>query len=119
MQRQFISNASHELRTPLSLIKGYADEMEAGYASNAEQKGVYISIIAQEAAKMNRLIKEMLELTRMESGSVVLQNETLSVKERIQIFMGKYDGYISENGLLISQKYAGGDIGEFDPMYFE
>lgn len=54
------SNASHELRTPLSLIKGYADEMTAGYAGNSDQKELYISIIAEEAAKMNRLLKEML-----------------------------------------------------------
>ena len=118
-QRQFISNASHELRTPLSLIKGYADEMEAGYAADASQKEMYISIIAEEAAKMNRLLKEMLELSRMESGRVSLQNETLCVRERIQAFLDKYDGYISENGLEIQVKGDEDACGVFDPMYFE
>jgi two-component system, OmpR family, sensor histidine kinase VanS len=119
VQRRFISNASHELRTPLSLIKGYSDEMEAGFAKDAAQKDLYISIIAEEAGKMNRLLKEMLELSRMESGSVALQNETISVKERIQIFLEKYDGYITENGLEISLKFDCDDMGIFDPMYFE
>lgn len=118
-QRQFISNASHELRTPLSLIKGYADEMTAGYAAEPSQKDLYISIIAEEAAKMNRLLKEMLELSRMESGRVALQNETHNVRERIQIFLEKYDGYISENGLHVTLKEAREMNGVFDPMYFE
>lgn len=118
-QRQFISNASHELRTPLSLIKGYADEMATGYARDSSQKDLYISIIAEEAAKMSRLLKEMLELSRMESGRVVLQQEMLSVKDRIQTFLEKYDGYITENGLNITVEAENGVRGAFDPMYFE
>ena len=118
-QRQFISNASHELRTPLSLIKGYADEMAAGYAADTTQKDMYISIIAEEATKMNRLLKEMLELTRMESGRVALQSEVHCVRDRIQIFLEKYDGFISENGLHITLKGDSETTGVFDPMYFE
>ncbi|MDD5018665.1 MAG: HAMP domain-containing sensor histidine kinase, partial [Eubacteriales bacterium] len=118
-QRQFISNASHELRTPLSLIKGYADEMNVGYLSDAAQKDLYIEIIAEEASKMNRLLKEMLELSRMESGRIALQSERLSVGERIQTFLEKYDGYIVENGLHISLDFEDGAVGIFDAMYFE
>ncbi len=118
-QRQFISNASHELRTPLSLIKGYADEMAAGYAAEPSQKDLYISVIAEEAAKMNRLLREMMELSRMESGRLALQSEVLSVYERIQVFLEKYDGYILENGLHITVKADGAQFGVFDPMRFE
>jgi signal transduction histidine kinase len=61
----------------------------------------------------------MLELSRMESGRIVMQNETLCVRERIQIFLEKYDGYIAENKLDITVE-SGEDIkGFFDPMYFE
>ena len=118
-QRQFISNASHELRTPLALIKGYADEMTSGFAQDSKQKDFYIEIIAEEAAKMNRLLKEMLELTRMESGRVELIYEDLSVNERIQSFIEKYDGYISENGLNISLDLSENVTGHFDAMRFE
>lgn len=118
-QRQFISNASHELRTPLSLIKGYADEMNAILQGGASQKAAYIDIIAEEAAKMNRLLREMLELTRMESGMSKLQNERLSVSESIQTFLEKYDGFIGEHGLNISLRLEEGAIGSFDPLRFE
>jgi signal transduction histidine kinase len=116
-QRQFISNASHELRTPLALIKGYAEEINAGFADG--QRDMYIGIITEEAAKMNRLLKEMLELTRMESGMARLQNEKLSVNESIQTFLEKYDGFISSNGLNVSLRFGEDADGFFDPVRFE
>ncbi len=118
-QRQFISNASHELRTPLSLIKGYADEMNASMQGDAPHNTAYTEIIAEEAAKMNRLLREMLELTRMESGMLKLQNERLSLSESIQTFLEKYDGFISENRLSISLRLGENLIGFFDPVRFE
>jgi len=119
VQRQFISNASHELRTPLALIKGYADEINSGFTKEYGQKDIYVGIIAEEAAKMNRLLKEMLELTRMESGMAALQNESLSVSDSIKTFLEKYDGFISENRLSISLRLEEGLIGYFDPVRFE
>ena len=118
-QRQFISNASHELRTPLALIKGYADEMNAGFASTEQQKDFYIEIIAEEAAKMSRLLKEMLDLSRMESGRTEIINAKLSVKERIMSFIDKYDGFIAQNGLSILLDLEENDFGIFDAMRFE
>ncbi len=118
-QRQFISNASHELRTPLALIKGYADEMNTGYASTETQKDIYIGIIAEEAAKMSRLLKEMLDLTRMESGRTEIISEKLSVNERIVSFLEKYDGYIAQHGLHITLEAVEDHLGLFDAMRFE
>lgn len=117
-QRQFISNASHELRTPLALIKGYADEISAGFAEDGQAEQ-YIGIITEEAAKMNRLLKEMLELTRMESGMARLENERLCVNESVRAFLEKYDGFISENGLGVSLSLAENADGYFDAMRFE
>ena len=118
-QRQFISNASHELRTPLSIIKGYADEMNSGYVKEDGQKEAYVKIISEEAAKMNRLLREMLELARMESGMAKLQMEKLSVGEAIKTFLEKYDGFITENGLKIELEIGEDEVGVFDPVRFE
>jgi two-component system sensor histidine kinase VanS len=115
VQRQFISNASHELRTPLALIKGYADEINGGFAGHEQ----YIGIITEEAAKMNRLLKEMLELTRMESGMARFENERLSVNESVRTFLEKYDGFISENGLDVSLNLVDDAQGYFDAVRFE
>jgi len=118
-QKQFISNASHELRTPLSLIKGYADEMNAGFAKGQAQRQAYSKIIAQEADKMNRLLKEMLDLSRMESGRIKMQYETLRVGGQIQAFIEKYEGFIAEHQLDIKLNLTENDTAVFDPMRFE
>lgn len=119
-QRKFISNASHELRTPLALIKGYADEIESGFIKDKAQQNVYIKIINEEATKMSRLLKEMLDLSRMESGRMDLKAQTLSVKDQICDFIEKYDGYILDNELDISLDFSEENhMGVFDAMRFE
>lgn len=118
-QKKFIANASHELRTPLSLIKGYSDEMSSGFANNIKTNQEYSKIIADEASKMNRLLSEMLELSRMQSGQANLQNEVLSVSEQIRFFVDKYDGFIKDNGLNVSLDLDENAVGYFDALRFE
>ena len=118
-QKRFIANASHELRTPLSLIKGYADEMSGGFTQSDMNNTEYVRIIADEAAKMNRLLTEMLELSRMESGTATLHKETLPVGEIVRQFIEKYDGYIAKNGLNIALNLDEDAVGLFDAVRFE
>lgn len=119
-QRKFISNASHELRTPLSLIKGYADEIDSGFVKDENQKKAYTKIISSEASKMSRLLKEMLDLSRIQSGRMVFVPEKLSVKEQVCDFVEKYDGYIMDNNLNIELDFSDdNDLGVFDIMRFE
>ncbi|MEX1307013.1 MAG: HAMP domain-containing sensor histidine kinase [Eubacteriales bacterium] len=119
-QRQFISNASHELRTPLSLIKGYADEMANGFITDKTQQRLVFGIIGEEAGKMNRLLKEMLDLSRMESGRMQLNLQPISARDEIHAFVEKYSGYIGEKGLDVSLDLAeGNDTCLVDPMRFE
>lgn len=118
-QKKFIANASHELRTPLSLIKGYSDEMSSGFADDIKKNKAYSMIIADEASKMNRLLGEMLELSRMQSGQAKLQTEVLSVSEQIRFFVDKYDGFIKDNGLNLLLDLDENTIGYFDALRFE
>ena len=79
-----------------------------------------LGIIGDEAGRMNRLLKEMLELSRMESGRMQLNLATLSVKDELKAFIEKYDGYIAEKMLNVTLSLAeGDDMGLIDPMRFE
>ena len=118
-QKKFIANASHELRTPLSLITGYSEEMSSGHVSTIKQSAEYSKIIADEAAKMNRLLTEMLELSRMQSGQAKLRKEVLDVEQQVRLFLEKYDGYIEKNGLDVSLDFSEDAIGKLDPVRFE
>lgn len=55
----------------------------------------------------------------MESGLVTLQNEVLYVRDSIQVFLEKYDGYLAENGLTVQLRCDNDLCGVFDPMCFE
>ncbi len=118
-QKKFIANASHELRTPLSLITGYSEEMSSGHLSTIKQSAEYSKIIADEAAKMNRLLTEMLELSRMQSGQAKLRKEVLDVEQQVKLFLEKYDGYIEKNRLKVSLAFSESGLGVFDPVRFE
>lgn len=100
-QRSFISNASHELRTPLSLIKGYADELNSGYVKDSESQQMYHQIISDESTKLNRLLNEMLDLSRLESGRMELNKESIKINDFIHSFLEKYSGFIKEKNLNI------------------
>ncbi len=118
-QKKFIANASHELRTPLSLITGYSEEMSSGHLNTVKQSVQYSKIVAEEAAKMNRLLTEMLELSRMQSGQAKLRKEVLDVEQQVKLFLEKYDGYIEKNGLNVSLDSSEGVLGVIDPVRFE
>lgn len=118
-QRSFISNASHELRTPLSLIKGYADELNMDFIKDPEQQKLYHEIISEESTKMKRLLKEMLDLSRLESGRMELNKDEIAVGETINGFLEKYSGFIKEKNLNIEIKLSGNHKCIHDVMRFE
>lgn len=117
-QRKFISNASHELRTPLSLIKGYADEIAQGHVKNRDQEHTYVRYISEESTKMKRLLNEILELSRLESGYKELQYMNHDIKQVIQGFLDKYTGFMETHQLNIETDLIDG-IGYFDEVKFE
>ncbi|MBN2558104.1 MAG: HAMP domain-containing histidine kinase, partial [Clostridia bacterium] len=118
-QKRFISNASHELRAPLALIKGYADEINTGFFGNSTLQARYLGIISDESTKMKRLINELLDLSRLESGSIGLVREEMCVEESIQAFLDKYNGFIEDNALDVEFDPKEMNTGSFDPMRFE
>ncbi len=68
MRNEFIANASHELKTPLAIIQGYAEGLTDGACEDEEMCREYAGIIADEAAKMDWLVKSLLTLNELEQG---------------------------------------------------
>jgi signal transduction histidine kinase len=118
-QRSFISNASHELRTPLSLIKGYADELNSGFSFDENAKNTYLKIISDESTKLNRLLNEMLDLSRLESGRMELNKEKIQMNEFIESFIEKYSGFIKEKGIDVEMELCNDSSCVHDVMRVE
>ena len=69
LRRDFIANVSHELRTPLSVIRGYSEAIVNGTMTEEKQTGNALRLIRDEAVRLERLIKSLLELSRLQSAS--------------------------------------------------
>lgn len=79
MKSDFVANVSHELRTPLSSIKAYMEMLVDGEAQNEETRLEFYNIIQGEANRLSRLIDNILNISRIESGVVKVQREQISL----------------------------------------
>jgi len=75
VKSDFVSNASHELKTPLTNIRGYLEAMEDALKEGAPVDPSFLSIAGANALRMDRLIEDLLELSRAESGKAPLEIE--------------------------------------------
>lgn len=66
MRKEFISNVSHELKTPIAIIQGYAEGLQA--CESDEDKEFYCDVIVDEARKMDLMVKQLIELNKLEFG---------------------------------------------------
>lgn len=71
-RREFISNASHELRTPIAAISASVETLQAGAIDDPEPARDFLRRIAEDTARVDRMISELLELSRLESGQAQL-----------------------------------------------
>ena len=80
-RKSFISNVSHELKTPIAIISGYAEGLKEGISSDPAIIGEYCSIIMDESRKMNELVLELLELSKLESKSQAFDPDYYDIGE--------------------------------------
>lgn len=80
VRRDFVANASHELKTPLTSIRGYAETLMEGDAPEHLRDG-FITSIRNNALRLQHLVDDLLDLSRLESGGWVARPELVSVHE--------------------------------------
>lgn len=100
MRKGFIADVSHELKTPIGIIEGYAEGIRDGIVQG-EAKNDYLNIIIDEAHKMNKLVMDMLELSKLQSGNVTPNIETFNIIRMIQGSLRKYNVLIREKSLEV------------------
>jgi two-component system, OmpR family, phosphate regulon sensor histidine kinase PhoR len=79
VRQEFLSNVSHELRTPLTAIVAFVETLEAGALDDPENSQRFLEIIRKNAARMQDLIDDILELSAIESGTTGVQSRTLEL----------------------------------------
>jgi two-component system phosphate regulon sensor histidine kinase PhoR len=71
VRRDFVANVSHELRTPLTAVRGYIEALE-DETLQAEERREFLSIVARHTGRMERLVRDLLRLARIEAGQEIL-----------------------------------------------
>lgn len=89
LRKEFISNVSHELKTPIALIQGYAEGLMVNVNEDEDNKNFYAGVIVDEALKMNKLVKQLLDLSQMESGYFNLDKVKFSIIQLVEEVLKK------------------------------
>ena len=110
MRKEFLSNVSHELKTPIALIQGYAEGLQENINDDAESRDFYCEVIMDEAAKMNVLVKKLLDLNQIEFGTETLTMEHFDIVATI-------DNILSNAEILFRQKEATLKFNADDSVY--
>ena len=102
MRKQFVSDVSHELKTPIALIQGYAEGLKENVIQDEESKRFYCEVILDEANKMDRLVKQLLELSKLEYGSSKLNKEKFDIVHLISDELRKSDVILKEKSISVN-----------------
>ncbi|SOC38108.1 ATP-binding protein [Ureibacillus acetophenoni] len=90
LRSDFIANVSHELRTPIAMLQGYSEAIIDDVVSSEEERNEMIRIIYDESQRMGRLVSELLDLARMESGNVTLFKENMPIVHVLERITQKF-----------------------------
>jgi len=105
MKNDFVSHVSHELKTPLASITAYSEMLADGEASDEETRKEFYSVIQNQAQRLSRLIEDILNTSRIESGLIKVNKEPMSLTLLIEEQMQMIKGFAEEKKIkVIGQK---------------
>ena len=109
VRREFIANVSHELRTPLAGVKSVLETLDAGALSDEPTAREFLARADMEVDRLVRLVEELLELSRIESGEVPMAHDNVDIDEVLRSAVGRLK-HLAENAgvsLTLDSSIAG------------
>jgi two-component system phosphate regulon sensor histidine kinase PhoR len=100
IRRDFVANVSHELRTPLTAIKGYAEAL-LDDPDDAEARDRFLEIIHRHASRMERLVKDLLRLARLDAGQETVERAPCDVEALVSSVVADFDAIVAEKRLQV------------------
>ncbi|MED4017248.1 ATP-binding protein [Sutcliffiella cohnii] len=114
LREGFIANVSHELRTPISMLQGYSEAIVDDIAGSEEEKKELASVIYDESLRMGRLVNDLLDLARLESGHSTVNREQVDVEEFFDKMIRKFHGLAKEKVVELHSEIIGDIPVDFD-----
>ena len=104
MRKSFISDVSHELKTPIALIQGYSEGLLENVNTDEESRKFYAEVILDETNKMDRLVKQLLELMKLEYGKREFEDKPFNIVELEKEVVRKSQVMLEEKEVQIKFK---------------
>jgi len=107
IRRDFVANVSHELRTPLTAIRGYVEALSDGDADE-DERARFLDIIARHTQRMERLVKDLLRLARLDAGQETLELIACDTRNLVDSVLSDAARAVDERGQRIEVSIAAG-----------
>jgi len=105
-RREFVSNASHELRTPLAGIRASAETLQRGAIGDPEGREQFLRMIREDVDRMDQLIAEMLELSRLESGESPLDLKLIDAHSLVETAIKQFSAIAIDSELKLEENLS-------------
>ena len=100
-RREFLATVSHELKTPVASIQALAEALADGVAAKPEHRQRYLSTIVGESQRIDRLIRDLLDLAQLEAGELSIVREKIDLVAFLSRETAKYDHLLAEKDLAL------------------
>ena len=102
MQRDLVANVSHDLRTPLTMLKAYAEMIRDLSGDNPVKRNAHLQVIIDETDRLAALVNDILDLSRLESGSQKPEMQEIDVTSWLTDIIARYKGVSEQMGYHIT-----------------
>ncbi|WP_288326792.1 cell wall metabolism sensor histidine kinase WalK, partial [uncultured Clostridium sp.] len=113
-RRELTSSIAHELKTPLGIIKAYSESIKENVSER--KRDYYLDVIIDETDKMDKLVLEMLDLSKLESRAYELKKEAFCINELFSKILKKNEKLLNDKNIKIN--YKSDEIYEIEGDYF-
>ncbi|NLF27614.1 MAG: cell wall metabolism sensor histidine kinase WalK [Clostridiales bacterium] len=98
-RRDYVANVSHEMRTPLTAMRALIEPLKEGMVATEEMRMRYYDIILREIMRLSRLINDLMELSRLQSGTLGIQTERLKLGTLVSDVCERYQAIAEDHAL--------------------
>lgn len=97
-QKDLMANVSHDLKTPLTMVKSYAEMIRDLSGDNPEKRNAHLQVIIDEADRLNHLVNDMLSLSRLQTGAMIIDKKPFSIREVAESIIQSYAIFCEQEG---------------------
>ncbi|MEO5356046.1 MAG: ATP-binding protein [Nitrospirae bacterium YQR-1] len=110
MRKDFVANVSHEIRTPVTAIKGFAETLIGGALTDKKNAARFLNSIVFHSERLNRLVEDLLTISRIELGVIRINKQTMSLMEVVDTVVETLRAKAADKHLNIKTAFASDNI---------